>query len=349
MGPYVLRLVEDGEIIHHAEVELGLMHRGVEKCFTGFNFLLGNSLADKVDYLAAPACNLAYSLAAEKLSGIDVPEPAQYIRVLLLELNRISSHLFYVAQVARCVGSSTACQFALRECEKFCDIFEMYCGSRVAFNAIRIGGVSSMVTEGILYRIESTLRETENFLLELNRILSGNPVFQHRLRGLAPISKQMAIDGGISGPNARSAGLNQDLRHDRPYAAYDRVNFEPSYIQNPRGDGLDRFHVRLREIHESCTIIEKIIRRIPGGNHNVPIGADFAPPKGDSYVEIEGPRGAIGVYLETQGAKKPSRVKFMAPSMLSLRMVSHLLREEMTEDAELVIAGLDISFSEVDR
>src|SRR3989344_7325651 len=188
MGPFELRIQEDGELIKRAELGVGLQHRGIERCFEGFNYLLGNSLADKVDFLAAPACNLAYAIAVEQLSAIDVPEPAQYTRVLLLELNRIASHLYYVAQISRCVGSTIAFSFALREREKYCDIFEMYCGSRVPFGSIRIGGVAAAVTEGILYRIENTLEETSRYLVELNRLLTKNPVFSDRLGGVAAIS-----------------------------------------------------------------------------------------------------------------------------------------------------------------
>lgn len=349
MGPFELRVEEDGELIKRTEIGVGWQHRGIERCFENFNYLLGNSLADKVDFMAAPACNLAYALAVERLSGIDVPEPAQYTRVLLLELNRVASHLHYVAQIASCVGSSIVRSFALREREKYCDIFEMYCGSRMLFNAIRIGGVADVVTEGILYRVETTLGETARFLGELNRMLTKNPVFADRLAGLAPISRQTALEYGLSGPNARSAGLDSDLRRERPYAAYDRIAFESVAGERKSGDCLDRFAMRLHEIAESRGIIEKILRRIPSGNHVIPIGPQFNPPRGDAYVEVESPRGSLGVYLESNGTNRPARVKFMPPSFFSLRLVPVLLREQMIEDAELIFAGMDISFSEVDR
>lgn len=348
-GPYVLRLEEDGEVIREADVEIGYSHRGIEKCFEKVNYFVGNSFADKVDYLAAPACNLAYSLAIEELSGMEIPTSAQFIRILLLELNRINSHLFYLAHLANCVGSATAFYFGLREREKYADIFEMYCGSRVPFNAIKIGGVSDKLTEGLLYKIETTLQETKSFLKELDGLLISNPVFQHRLKNLAPLTKEVAINFGISGPNARSAGYEIDVRIQKPYSSYDSIALDPIKFDSSTGDAFARVLYRIKEIQQSSSIVEKVIKAIPSGNHCIPVSTDFYPPAGDAYVEVESPRGVLGVFVHSTGGTNPNRVKFVCPSFFCLRLAPFLLREEMLEDAEVIIQGLDISISEVDR
>ena len=348
-GPYKIQVVEDGELVRDVKFELGYGHRGVQASIQKVSFVAGNAIADKVDYLAAPACNLAYCLAVERLSHIEVPARAKYVRVLLTELNRISSHLFFMAQVAHEVGLQTAFHFALRERERYLEIFEMYCGSRIPFGSICIGGVSAEVTEGFLYRIENALKETDLFGREFNGLMMQNALLLHRLSGLATISPEAIQSAGITGPNARASGVQVDVRKDSSYAAYDEISFPEIVTASFKGDMLSRVRCRLLEISQSIEMIRSILNKIPKGNFRIGIGADFLPPKGDTYLEVESPRGAFGVFVRSDGKREPARVHFSTPSYLSLRAVPDILKQIMVEDVYLVLLGLDICMSEVDR
>ncbi len=349
VGPFVLKTQVNGQLIQSAEIDLGYCHRGIEQCFEKVPYMVGLVYSDKVDYLSAPACNLAFALAVEKLGGIRVPLKADFIRVILLELSRIVSHLNYISQVSLCVGSKNIHHFSLREREKYLDIFEMYCGSRIPFGSICIGGVRNNMSEGLLHRIEKTLCDTESFLLELDNILVKNPIFYERLTGLAILSPEKVKEHGITGANARCSGGELDIRKAKTYAAYSDLFVPIHWTKKQDGDCFDRFLYRFREIQQSIAIIRQGASRIPPGNFFVSIGMDFCPPRGGAYAEVESARGALGVFVSSDGSSKPARVKFSTPSFFMLKFLPQVLLKEALEDAPLIIHNFDISMSEVER
>lgn len=348
-GPYGLSVQEDGGVIARTRVNPGYIHRGIERRLEDLPYAHGVAFAERVDYLAAPACAVAFAAAVEKLAGIEVPPAARAVRVLLLELTRISSHLYFLSQLSSSVGHVMAQQFCLRTRERFCDLFELYCGSRLAFGAVRLGGVVEPATEGLLYRVEKALDDTRDFLAELDTLLTENPLFQQRLRGLAPLRVHAGHSYGVTGPNLRAAGAWEDLRFVPGYGLYGDLNMEPQPRLSFGDDAWGRYMLRVFEIEQSIGIISAVIRQLPDGNHLIPVAAEFAPAAGEAVERIEGPRGEIVCWLVAAGKNTPDRVKFATPSFCSLRMAPQMLHAVQMEDLFLAMASLDISISEVDR
>lgn len=349
LGPLGIRLTEDGELIRAAAIEVGKSHRGVELCMERVPFVAASIYSDKIDFLAAPACNLAFARAVERIAGIEVPQRAEMIRGILLELNRISSHLFYIAQIATLLGARTVSNICFREREKVCDIFEMYCGSRMGFHSVRIGGAADDITEGLVYRIEGTLVDLKSFLEELDAIFLANPIVRNRMDGLAVLSGPVCRHYGLSGPNARASGISEDLRIERPEGAYSHFRIEPMLDGGFSGDAFSRLQIRVREVHQSIDLLREMVLRVPGGNYRISIGGDFVAPPGDAYEEVEGPRGRLGVFVVSDGGATPARVSFSAPSLSALAAVPDVMVGEIVNDAELILGSFDISISEVDK
>lgn len=349
LGPLGMRLTEDGELIKQAFFEIGKSWRGVERCMEHSPYLAASIFSDKLDFLAAPACNLAFARAVERIASIDVPARAELIRGVLLELTRISSHLFHFAQLAQMIGAHTVANFCLRERERVCDVFEMYCGSRLGFHSIRIGGVAENVTEGLLYRIENVLGELESFLIELEALLMTNSIFRKRMKGLAVLSPDLILELGISGPNARASGVDVDLRRERPGLVFQNLQVEPMRDRDLTGDAFSRLEVRIWELGQSSVLIRDMLTRVPSGNYRIPIGDGFVTPPGDAFEEVESPRGRLGAFVLSDGGPQPIRVSFACPSLASLAALPQLLEGEIINDAELILASFDISLSEVDK
>lgn len=348
-GPFSLEMKEDGGVITGVALETGYTHRGIERCLQELNYYQGLLFCDRVDFLSAPACNAAFALAVEALGGVEVPDRAQYVRVILLELSRISSHLFFLFQLTKDLGAANISCFAVRERELYNDLFELYCGSRLGFGAIRIGGVVENATDGFLYRIENALLSTETFLAEIKDSFTHNPILRNRLEGIGLITKESVVKHGITGPNARASGVDLDLRWSSPYAAYSRMRHELVQLEYATGDAYARVLYRLEEIRASILLVKRALEKIPSGNHCNPVSMDFAPPQGDACVFVESPRGQFGVYIESDGSSRPLRAKFATPSFLHMRYAATLLLEERVEDAFILFDSLDVSVSEVDR
>jgi NADH-quinone oxidoreductase subunit D len=348
-GPFSLEIKEDGGIIESAGVRFGYVHRAMEKRIQEMTYYQGTLFCDRVDFLSAPACSVAFALAVESLGAVEVPDRAQFVRVILLELNRITSHLHFLSQIARQLGAENISRFAVRERELYCDLFELYCGSRLAFGAIRIGGVAENATDGFLFKIENTLSATENFLKEIDGPFSQNTILQDRLTSTGLISKETAADAGITGPNLRASGVERDLRWSHPYAAYSQLRHDSIHLEYCLGDVYARLLYRIEEIKVSSQLIRRSLEKIPGGNHCNAISLDFAPSAGEISFYVESPRGQFGVYVESDGTALPVRVKFVPPSLLSMRLFPELIKKERVEDAFIIFDSLDISISEVDR
>jgi len=332
-GYHGLILEEDGGIITKAKIKFGYTHRQLEACMRAVPYTMANAFAEKADFLAAPFYAFVYSAAVEAVGNIIVPPRGKKIRSILLELCRIQSHIFFLSQIARSLGLTQIHQFCLREREKYCDLFELYCGSRLGFGAILIGGVAEESTDGFLFKCEKTLRDGREFLIEIQEAFINNPILQSRLRGLAYIRKEVVMRLGITGPNARASGVFFG-------------DFPSGSLNN--GDSLSRFSQRVEEIKHSLNAVEKELN-LPEGAYSVDVDDKFSPRKTNVLTNVEGPRGQINVLLFSSGNNRAEQVRLVPPSYASLRHVDDLLLGVHIDDAALIINSLDISFSEVDR
>lgn len=350
LGAFALRLEEDGGLVSRAKMEVGFGRRNIEGISVQLPLSQALNYADQVDYLAAPAYNCALATCFEELISLDVPERARHIRLILLELNRISSHLHFYARLAKAVGQFPLMNHCLREREKFSDIMEMYCGSRIGFGSVCLGGVIADATDGWFFRIEKALLSTRDFLPDLRSSLLAHPFFEERMRGLAVIPAAEASRWNLLGPNARASGVSGvDVRVTRPYGAYRDATVTLPAHAHTAGDAFSRAWVRLDDILHSASMIEACFRKIPTGNHRIRVGIEVVPAAGKVMAEVEGPRGTVSVLAESKGEVAPARVTFFGPSAMAVQLLPDLLTGIQLEDVFLVIHSLDISFSEVDK
>lgn len=352
IGPLRIKLQTDGEMVMSGEPEVGYLHRGIEKIGERMTWTGFMPYTDRVDYLAAIHCNLAYALAVEGLAQIQVTERANTIRVVTSELNRIASHLLTLGFQANQLGSSTAFMYALRDREKINNLFEMLCGARLTYNYIRIGGVAADVTEGFLEKTYEFLDYLMPKLKEYNDLLSNNRIFIGRLASVGAISLSTAVDCGVTGPILRAAGLKHDMRKVAPYCGYQKYDFDIPVGKGEvgaLGDAFDRHMVRIREIEQSASIIRQALDILPEGPFMTQLPRVFKAPKGESYAAVESPRGALGVYVSSTGEKHPARVRFRTPSFATLNLFPQLLTQVPLSDVATTVGSLDIMVSEVDR
>ncbi len=349
LGAFGLALEEDGGLVASARMTVGFGRRDIEAIAVRLPLSQALNYSDRLDFLAAPAFNCALSSAFEELLELEIPERAHHIRLILLELNRISSHLQFYVNLSRVVGQNPLMNHCLRERERFSDILEMYCGSRMGFGAICLGGVVGDASDGWFFRIEKAIGLLRDFLPELDHLLLSHPFFVERTRGLACIGQDEALRWNLLGPNARASGLTaQDERISRPYGAYREAEL-PAVDGEQGCDVRARARIRATEILQSAQLIESVFRRIPAGNHRIRVGMEVSPPPGKAITSVEGPRGAITVLAEAGGGNCPADVRFFCPSSMAVQILPGLLRGIQVEDAFLVIQSLDISFSEVDK
>lgn len=349
MGPIKVDISEDGELVRNARVTVGYGSRSIEKFMERSPYLVAQVYSDKFDFTSAPACNLGFSLSVEQLANITVPERAKVIRVILMELNRIGHHLFFISQMARLLGANNIFSFCLREREHICDVLEMYSGSRLGFGSIRIGGVCADLTEGMLFRIEKALVEIEDFVVILETQFLESPILIDRLHGLATISPEQAKNFGLVGPNARASGLETDLRIDRLDSGYQGIEIPPLRLATVSGDTLTRVEIRIAEIRQSIEILRGVTRRLPSGNVRVDIGPEFAPAANDAFTAVEGPKGALGFLVASTGGVWPANVRYSAPSLRSVLAFPKVILNQELADVELILCSLDISVSELDQ
>jgi NADH-quinone oxidoreductase subunit D len=361
MGPHhpsthgVLRFIlkTDGEIILECKPDVGYLHRSIEKIGELMTYQGFVPYTDRVDYVASMNSNLAYCMAVEKLAGIEVPRRAEFLRVMVCELNRISSHLIAVGAMAMDIGAVTPFPYALRERERINDLLEEICGARLTYNYIWIGGVSFDAPNGWLEKVGAFVDSYEKIIPEFNRLITGNKIFVERLRDVAVISGEMAINYSLVGPNLRASGVDWDLRRDEPYSIYPELQFGVPLGHGERGtvgDCYDRFVVRVREMEESCKLLRQCIAMFP---HDQP---DFRakvktvkPPPGDVFVRTEAPRGEQAYYLVSDGTAHASRVKIRTGSFSAMAITEEIAVGCMIADLIAIIASLDVVAPEIDR
>jgi len=355
MGPQhpsthgVLRLVLtlQGETIIECTPVIGYLHRGMEKIFENRTLMQGIRYTDNSDYLSPMLCEIAYAGAAEQLMGLEIPRRAQYIRLLVGELQRIASHLVAVGTYLLDVGAFTPILWTFTAREGIMELFEALAGSRFTVNYMRVGGVLHDFPKGWLRQCEAWLDNFEKRLDELNILINGNEIFQARTQGVGFIDPQQAIAYGLTGPMLRASGVNWDLRVNRPYMAYREVAVNPVVLQE--GDCYARNDVRMREMAESARLCRVAIDRMPAGPISVRVPIALRPQRGETYFAIENPRGEYGFYLISDGSEYPWRAKMRAPSFVNLQILPELLRGHKMSDAVAIIGSTDVVLGCVDR
>ncbi|HOC17817.1 MAG TPA: NADH-quinone oxidoreductase subunit D [Vicinamibacterales bacterium] len=356
MGPQhpathgVLRVVLklDGEKVVDADVVIGYLHRGVEKLTENRDWTQIVLLTDRLDYVASAAANLAYVETVEKLMSIEVPRRARYVRTILAELQRLASHLVWLGSHAMDIGAITVFLYCLRERELILDLFEEYCGARLTYNSMRIGGLPQDVPSGWLPKVLRFCDVQEEKLAEYETLLTHNRIWLQRTRGIGAITGQAAIAVGLCGPSLRGSGVPRDVRKDEPYAAYDEIPFDIAVGAN--GDTYDRYLVRLEEMRQSMRIVRQAVEGLPEGPVMAKVPRLIKPPAGETYHANESPKGEIGFFIASDGrSTSPYRLRVRPPSFCNLQALPQLVRGHLVADVIAIIGTIDIVLGEVDR
>lgn len=341
-------LTIEGEIVVKAVPEIGYLHRGTEKLAELRGYHQCVVISDRWDYLSAMNNNLVFCLAAEKLMKVEVPERASHLRVIMCELNRIASHLLFFGTFGIDMGAFTAFLHAFRERELVLDLFEMSCGARLTYNYIRLGGVMKDVDDKWLAKTKEFLEFFKPRLAEYDDLLSFNPIFLDRTKGVGPITAEQALSWGLSGPMLRASGVSYDARKWEPYCTYSQFSFDVPLGE--KGDCWDRYYCRVREMHESVKIVEQAIAKLqPGPVLGKGVAKVPKPVPGETYVHIEGARGNLGLHLVSDGNGAPYRLHLRAPSFINLAMLQEILVGERMSDVIAILGSTDIVLGEVDR
>lgn len=347
-GVFRMRATIDGEVIVDLEPVFGYLHRGIEKLAEHKTYLQDMPFTDRLDYLASMSNNFAYALAVERLAGIQVPERAEYIRVIMAELMRIASHLMAVGFLLNDMGAfMTPVLYMWREREKILDLFEMVCGQRLTYNYIRFGGVSHDLPDEFLPAAKRFIDEMPHFIEEYDRLLAENEVLLARTKGVGVLTAEKAVNASTSGPVLRASGVEWDLRKANPYSIYDRLKFD--VVTGTNGDVYDRYRVRIGEMQQSVRIVRQALEQIPQGEVRTKVSPKLCPPKGEAYAAIEAPKGELGFYLVSDGSTKPYRFKIRAPSLINLTVLRDLVVGWKVADLIVVFGSIDICMGEVDR
>ena len=348
-GVFRMILTVDGEQVVDADPVIGYLHRGAEKLSENCDYRQCIGYQDRTEYLAQFNAELCYVLAVEKLAGIQVPERAEYIRIILTEMNRIASHLMFMGAYSADVGIyGTLYMYAFREREVMQDFFEEITGERMMYNYFRPGGVAWDVPENFRERCRQVLDSLQRGIEDTDGLMTENEVVLARCRGLNPVTPEEAINWGFTGPMLRATGLKHDLRRAEPYSIYDRFDFDvPTGIQ---GDVYDRYLVRLEEMRQSVRIVEQALAQMSEG----PIMAGgmkriLRLPPGEMYMRTENPRGEYGIYLISKGGEKPYRLKIRSGAFSNLSALRNMAVGNYVADAVIILGSIDIVLSEVDR
>ncbi|HEX4867218.1 MAG TPA: NADH dehydrogenase (quinone) subunit D [Acidimicrobiales bacterium] len=382
MGPQhpsthgVLRLMLEleGETVLRTKPIVGYLHTGMEKTGEDLTFLQGATNVTRMDYASPLFSELAFSLTTEKLLGIDedIPLRAQWIRMLLTELNRMTSHILFLATNGMDIGAVSMMLYGWRDREEGLRLLEAITGLRMNHNYIRPGGVAADLPDGWRDKVLSFIDSVPPSLEEYDTLLTGQPIYRERLQGVGVITAQEAICLGATGPILRSTGVPWDLRRELPYLQYDKVDFD--VVVGSYGDCFDRYAIRLNEVRESIKIIRQILDQLPPGDYRIQdkkvtpppraridesmealihhfkiFTEGFKVPEGEAYCAVESPRGELGCYIVSDGSAKPYRMHIRGPSFVNLQTLPHMMRGGLIADAVAVISSVDPIMGEVDR
>jgi NADH-quinone oxidoreductase subunit D len=355
MGPQhpsthgVLRVILklDGERVRDVECVIGYLHRGVEKIAENRTYTMFTPYVDRMDYVAAVSNGLGYCLAVERLISATAPPRAQAVRVILTELNRIASHLLWLGTHAMDIGAISPMFYTFREREEVLKIFENYCGARLTTHAFRIGGLQYELYDGFEKQVSRFCDDFLPRLDEYDELLTGNPIWTGRLRGIGILNAEDCKAYAVSGPLTRAAGVRWDLRKAQPYSGYEQYEFDVPVGQT--GDSFDRYLVRMAEMRESVRIIRQAIAQIPTGPILAKVPKVLKPPPGEAYVPIESPKGELGYYIVSDGSTYPYRIRVRPPSFLNLQALRKMAIGALVADVVAIIGTIDIVLGEVDR
>ncbi len=355
MGPQhpsthgVLRLLLrcDGEIVKEVTPHFGYLHRCYSKTVEDLNYIQGVPYSDRWDYLASIANNHVASMAIEKLMGFEVPRRAEYIRVLIHELQRVASHLFWFGTMVNDIGAYTPFMWAVTHREKIVDIFEEVSGARLTYHYIRPGGVMRDVTPRAMRLIEEFIREFPKQWDYYDDLIFGNEIMLIRLHEVGIIDAETAIRFGLSGPMLRAAGVKWDLRKNQPYSVYPEFDFE--LITREKGDCLARWEVRLDEIKQAMRLVAQAFMGLPAGEYMGKVPRNIKPPKGETYTAVEAPRGELGMYVCSDGTNKPWRMHCRSSCMINLTVLNEMTRGMAIADLVAILGSVDIVLGETDR
>jgi len=346
----VFRLVVkiDGEVIQEATPVIGYLHRGTEKLAEDLTYTQFIPYTDRLDYLNAMTNNYVWCNTVEQLMGIQVPERAEYLRVISMELNRIASHFVWWGTFLLDLGALSPFLYAFRDRETILDLFVKLCGARMTFSYMRIGGVRFDAPSGWLDEVRAVVKELRENIKEYDVLVTGNEIFQHRTRGVGVITKEQAIDWGLSGPVARASGVDFDIRRNDPYSIYDRFDFDIPV--RTEGDVYAKYEVRLEEIRQSLCIIEQALDQIDKAESPIiaKVPKIIKPPAGEIYTRAEASKGELGVHLISDGTTKPYRVKLRRPSFVNIEILPELLKGENIANLIAIFGGIDVVLGEVD-
>src|ERR1700686_3292193 len=355
MGPQhpathgVLRVILklDGEKVLGTECVIGYLHRGVEKIAEHRTYTMFNPYVDRMDYVAAVSNGLGYCEAVEKLLNVQAPPRANYIRVILTELNRLASHMLWLGTHALDIGAITPLFYTFRDREEILKIFEKYCGARLTTHAFRIGGCSYETYEGFEREVKKFLDFVAPKINEYKELLTTNPTWVERTKNVGKISARECIALGVTGPVLRASGVKWDLRKAQPYAAYSDFDFDIPVGEN--GDTFDRYMLRMQEMRPSLRIIDQAIGKIPDGPIMAKVAKVMKPPVGEIYHSIEAPKGELGYFIVSDGSTQPYRIRVRPPSFVNLQALDVMCRGQLVADVIAVLGTLDIVLGEVDR
>jgi NADH-quinone oxidoreductase subunit D len=371
-GVLRLDLRLDGELVIKAIPDIGYLHTGMEKLFEYKKYQQGIVITDRMDYLNPLGNNLAYVMAAEKLLQLEIPQRAQVIRVLMCELQRIASHMVWLGTHALDIGAMSVFFYCFRQREKILNLIESASGGRMTPSYFRIGGLMMDLPAGFERRCNQFMVDFPEAMNTFETLVTGNTLWQSRTKGIGIISREDAIDWGLTGPCLRGSGVELDLRKANPYTGYDQYDFDIPVETD--GDVWARFRVRMRECYESYKIVRQALERLKPGpikadapkvvlpdrddmrkhmdsliHHFLIVAEGFNVPPGEVYMPIEASKGELGVYMKSNGGPKPDRVHFRGPSFVNLSALPVMSEGEMVADVVAIIGSLDIVLGEIDR
>jgi NADH-quinone oxidoreductase subunit D len=349
-GVFRMNVLLDGERVVKLKPVFGYLHRNHEKIAENETYLGSMPYTDRLDYFCSLTNNWAYALAVEKLAGIEVPERAQYLRVITAELTRLQNHACLIGFLLQDMGASgTPLMYAFREREKILDLFEALTGARMMCNYMRFGGCRVDMPAGWLDQARKVVQAFPKFLDEFEQLLLSNEILMERTQGVGVLSKELAINSAVSGPMARASGVNYDLRKVDRYGIYDRFSFRVPL--GAHGDVYDRYMIRVLEMRESVKILEQAMREIPAGPIVDPKTKirGFRPKPGEAYGRIEAPKGELGFYLISDGSPNPYRYRVRPPSLINLTVHEDICLNRNVADVVIILGSIDIVLGEVDR
>lgn len=345
----VLRIIVklDGEVITECKPVLGYLHRGTEKLAENLNYTQIIPYTDRMDYVSAMTNNYVLCHAVETLMDLEIPERAEYLRLVVMELQRIASHLVWWGTYLLDIGALSPFLYAFSDREKIINLFNELCGARLTYFYMRVGGVKWDTPEGWLDKVREFVAHMKVKVDEYEDLVSGNEIFINRVKGVGVYDAQTAIDYGLSGANLRCTGVQWDLRKDQPYSIYDRFDFDVPVATE--GDCYARYRVRIAEIRQSLRILEQALEQFPeDGEIMAKVPRVIRPPEGEAYVRIESPRGEIGCYVVSKKKPEPYRLKFRRPSFVNLQILPKLLVGESMTNLVTILGAIDIVLGEVD-